>query len=331
MPRGVGVFIRTNGEFEGEQVWQDDLATNIKIIALRHDTHDQDIADGVAECLPKTGNEPMLGALNLGTFKIFNMDDGGDPTDAASRGQIVNQMVFDDQTRTLTLYRTSDTMAPLAVTIPSGGDNTVITTGVQEVVVGSGLSLDSVGGGNVLNEGNDTGEISLSTINGVSGSYVNPNITIDSKGRITAATTGVGAGTVSNLSASYNTVEVTINNSGGTPVTLVKASTSFAGVMSASNFNDLQALLSASSSYASKSGSNTFTGTNTFSGVVNFNEDVNVSSSNFNFGNFANVTFSGTSNSLTLPSATLGASLPSSTVTSGKIYVDASGFLKRQP
>ncbi len=48
---GSGNFPRTNGTNTGAETWQDDAAAATKIRADRHDTHDQDIADGIAACL----------------------------------------------------------------------------------------------------------------------------------------------------------------------------------------------------------------------------------------------------------------------------------------
>ena len=221
MPREVGYFKRVNSEFDGSEVWQDDLATNVKIIAYRHDFHDQDLADGIFECLPKSGNEPMAGSLTMGGFKILNQAQGTVESDGANFGQTVNSMSFNEGTRTLTLERLG--LADLGVTIQSGGDNTIITTGVQKITVGSGLNLDSVGGGNVLEEGNEEGTISLGDINGVAGSYSNPNITIDSKGRVSSVTSGSSSGSVSNLGTNYGSTSVTITNSGGTSTSIGSA------------------------------------------------------------------------------------------------------------
>lgn len=49
MPWSVGSFSR----FYGAVGWQTDLANNIYILASRHDTHDQDMADGVNACLTR--------------------------------------------------------------------------------------------------------------------------------------------------------------------------------------------------------------------------------------------------------------------------------------
>ena len=43
----AGNYTRTNGVYTGSVVWTNDLQASIKIVAARHDVHDQDLADGI--------------------------------------------------------------------------------------------------------------------------------------------------------------------------------------------------------------------------------------------------------------------------------------------
>jgi len=79
-----GTFLRVNPSFRGPTTWQQDQAATIKIIASRHDTHDQDMADGIASCLNLDGYNSMRAALNMGGFEINNLADG------VTDGQAVN-------------------------------------------------------------------------------------------------------------------------------------------------------------------------------------------------------------------------------------------------
>lgn len=56
---GNGSFSRTNGDNSGSTTWAQDAADGDKITAARHDSHDQDLADGIEACLAKNGeNSP---------------------------------------------------------------------------------------------------------------------------------------------------------------------------------------------------------------------------------------------------------------------------------
>jgi hypothetical protein len=69
---GSGTFQRTNGTFFGATVWQDDKNAGFDIIPSRVDTHDQDIATGINNCLTKDGQNSATAPLNLGGNKIYN-------------------------------------------------------------------------------------------------------------------------------------------------------------------------------------------------------------------------------------------------------------------
>lgn len=50
---GSGTFSRTNGTHTGSTTWVQDRDAGDEILATRHDTHDQDLADGINACLTK--------------------------------------------------------------------------------------------------------------------------------------------------------------------------------------------------------------------------------------------------------------------------------------
>jgi hypothetical protein len=64
MPWSGGVYTRTNGTYNGSTVWASDAAASIKIQSSRHDTHDQDLANGINACVAKDGSNTVT-ALNL--------------------------------------------------------------------------------------------------------------------------------------------------------------------------------------------------------------------------------------------------------------------------
>lgn len=235
MPRGASTFIRTNGQFTGSEIWQDDLEAQKKIIALRHDTHDEDIAKGIAECLPKDGSEPMLNNFDLGGFISLNSGQAGtgELLQVPNYGQIVTSMSFDEPTRTLTLVR--EGMANMAVTIQSGGDGIIIQQGIQQIFAGVGIQFEN---GNEMSEGNPIDTISITDIAGVQGSYVLPSLSVDAQGRIVVINDGSAD---IDLSAVPGTTNVSIDISGGgTSALILDATLSRAGVMTASQVADLE-------------------------------------------------------------------------------------------
>lgn len=81
-------FIRKNTDFTGSTVWQQDQQATIKIIASRHDNHDEDIAGGISACLNLDGINEMRAVLGMGGYAIQNMADGVVATDGATVGQV---------------------------------------------------------------------------------------------------------------------------------------------------------------------------------------------------------------------------------------------------
>lgn len=66
---GSGTYQRDNGGFVGSDVWQQDALASFDIEASRHDTHDQDLASGINNCLTKDGQNTPTANLPMGGFK----------------------------------------------------------------------------------------------------------------------------------------------------------------------------------------------------------------------------------------------------------------------
>jgi len=88
MPWSGGAFTRTNGVHTGATLWVQDRDAGTKILATRHDTHDQDLADGINSTLEKSGSNAATGNLDLGSKRITLLADGTAKTDAATVNQI---------------------------------------------------------------------------------------------------------------------------------------------------------------------------------------------------------------------------------------------------
>ena len=83
-----GTFERTNPDFTGSTTWFQDYQAGIKIIATRHDVHDQDLADGIAQCLNIDGYNTMLADLKMGNQKVTGMASGTSAGDAVTKAQL---------------------------------------------------------------------------------------------------------------------------------------------------------------------------------------------------------------------------------------------------
>lgn len=90
---GSGSFQRTNGSFSGSEVWQDDANAGYDIVDSRHDSHDQDLAQGINNCLTKDGQNSPTANLSMASFKHTNVGDGTARNQYATVGQVQDQAV----------------------------------------------------------------------------------------------------------------------------------------------------------------------------------------------------------------------------------------------
>lgn len=87
MPWSSGNFVRSNGVNSGDTTWADDEAASVGITADRHDTHDEDLADGIDNCLTKDGQNAATGNLPMGAFKHTNVGEATARTHYARASQ----------------------------------------------------------------------------------------------------------------------------------------------------------------------------------------------------------------------------------------------------
>jgi hypothetical protein len=64
----AGNFTRGNGVNSGSDTWAQDKAASTKILASRHDTHDQILADGINNCIAKDGQNAATANLPMGGY-----------------------------------------------------------------------------------------------------------------------------------------------------------------------------------------------------------------------------------------------------------------------
>lgn len=118
---GGGAFTRTNGFNTGAGTWASDKAGGIKIVAGRHDTHDQDLADGINAALAKNGENAATGNLNLGGFRFTGAGSAVADTDLATLAQV--KAVLGAPAGTKLLF-------PATAAVPSGWS--IDTTGAYD-------------------------------------------------------------------------------------------------------------------------------------------------------------------------------------------------------
>jgi microcystin-dependent protein len=83
-------FQRTDGTRTGSQTWQEADAAGVDIVSDDHDTHDQDIADGLSACLLRDGGNTATANIPMGGFRHTNLGDAAALTQALTAKQHIN-------------------------------------------------------------------------------------------------------------------------------------------------------------------------------------------------------------------------------------------------
>lgn len=118
MPRnGAGTFSRDNGVNTGSSTWQNDRDAGANILALRHDNHDQDIADALTESIARDGQTTITANLPMAGFKHTNVGDSAARTDYAKTSQVQDNFYnyVGALSGTSTAYNASLSPAPSAL------------------------------------------------------------------------------------------------------------------------------------------------------------------------------------------------------------------------
>ena len=79
-----GTFTRDGGSTK----WKADENAGTGIESERHDTHDQELADGINQCLNKNGENPATANISMGGNKLTNVAAGTTPSDAVRYDQL---------------------------------------------------------------------------------------------------------------------------------------------------------------------------------------------------------------------------------------------------
>lgn len=144
---------RTDGTRTGAEVWQEAKAVPVKIRADSHDTHDEDLADMIGECLRKDGGN-LNADIPMNSNKFTGVADAAARNQFAALGQVQDNAARyaatssnDTITATLTPAITAYAAGQLFA-LKAGGTNTgaatinLNTVGAASIKKGKAGSLD---------------------------------------------------------------------------------------------------------------------------------------------------------------------------------------------
>lgn len=89
---GSQTFLRTDGTRTGSQTWANADAAGVDIITTDHDTHDQDIADGLSSCLKHDGGNSATANIPMGGFRHTNLGAAVQGTDSVRARDIQDSL-----------------------------------------------------------------------------------------------------------------------------------------------------------------------------------------------------------------------------------------------
>jgi hypothetical protein len=143
MPWSGGAFTRTNGVNTGATLWAQDRDDGTKILATRHDTNDQDMANGINSTLEKSGSNAATGNLNIGSNRLTAVADGTAKTDAATVNQIQSNAPAFQATDTGTANAHVIALSP-AITAYAAGQRITFKSGAASTGA-STLNVNTLG------------------------------------------------------------------------------------------------------------------------------------------------------------------------------------------
>ena len=87
--RGDGSFVRDAGFATGPDIWRQAAAADRDIRADDHDTHDEDLATGLENCLTRDGQNSPTGPLPMNGQKHTGVADASEANEYAAYGQLL--------------------------------------------------------------------------------------------------------------------------------------------------------------------------------------------------------------------------------------------------
>lgn len=96
---GSGTFNRNTGVYTGSTAWTQTRDAARKVRADDHDTHDQDIANGLSNCVTKDGQTTITANLPMAGFRHTNCGNAVSDTDYTTLGQIKSGVTFNSSAK----------------------------------------------------------------------------------------------------------------------------------------------------------------------------------------------------------------------------------------
>ena len=135
---GSGAFSRTNGNQNGATLWEATRVAGRKIRTDDHDTHDEDLADGIQNCLTIDGQSVPTANLPMNSKRHTGVQDAVDDSDYCAFGQAKSLLASP-------IAFTAVTWAsPLAWDVEAAARGTVTVTGDM-----SGIDLSNAADGGI--------------------------------------------------------------------------------------------------------------------------------------------------------------------------------------
>jgi hypothetical protein len=83
-----------SGNFNRDRSWVDEASTNIKIRSDNHDRHDDDIANGLSNCITKNGASQPTADIPMNSHRLINLGQPSQPQDAVTKNYVDNFRTF---------------------------------------------------------------------------------------------------------------------------------------------------------------------------------------------------------------------------------------------
>lgn len=127
-----GVYTRAGTVHTGSTVWVDSAGDgDATISSSEHDDHDQDLADGINQCLNKDGSNAWTGDLDAGSFHITSLAAGTATGDSGRWDEDVSGVSLDGTTLHIEY---NGSKADVTVDLASVGSSGEVTlTGAQTI------------------------------------------------------------------------------------------------------------------------------------------------------------------------------------------------------